>query len=100
MKRTPLHRSRAILGSVRKGRDPRRFVTTNMKKHVLERDGYTCHYCGGSLGLEEAVADHVVPWKDGGRTEVGNLVAACRDCNRAKGNMRIEEFREKWREVS
>ena len=33
-----------------------------------------------------------MPVSKGGPTRVGNLVAACRSCNRKKGNRDLEEF--------
>lgn len=48
---------------------------------VLRRDGYICHWCGG-YGNE---ADHVQPVSQGGaKWDLGNLVAACGPCNRAR----------------
>ncbi len=30
-------------------------------------------------------ADHITPWRDGGRTVPDNCQMLCRDCNRRKG---------------
>jgi 5-methylcytosine-specific restriction endonuclease McrA len=79
------------------------------EKQVFERDSYTCRYCGLKLLDKEAlvafekavgaqhfrtqgtnaeqhgiVADHVFPYKYGGRTHPENLVAACPGCNYGK----------------
>lgn len=43
-----------------------------------------CHYCGGKFGPKELTMDHVVPLARGGASGKGNLVPACRDCNRDK----------------
>lgn len=32
------------------------------------------------------MADHVMPFKLGGKTDLGNLVTACSDCNLRKGS--------------
>ncbi|HVD40443.1 MAG TPA: HNH endonuclease [Solirubrobacterales bacterium] len=56
---------------------------------VLERDGWTCAYCG----KETAEVDHVAPRGRGGRTVPANLVAACRHCNKAKGLRTPTEWR-------
>lgn len=37
-------------------------------------------------------ADHKVPWSSGGKTTLGNLIAACRKCNLAKGRMSYRSF--------
>lgn len=83
---------------------------SNRKKHikmrraVWERDNYTCAYCGlymkdlyqqwerGEIKRKEAkiTADHVKPLCKGGRSTMGNLVTACRECNTRKGG--VENF--------
>ncbi len=52
-----------------------------LSRLVLERDSYTCQYCGAPA----TTADHVIPKVKGGRDELGNLVAACVSCNSRKG---------------
>ena len=49
---------------------------------ILMRDGYECHYCGGTA----TTADHVVPRSKGGTNDESNLVAACQRCNSSKGD--------------
>lgn len=95
LRRTPLKRSRLPIGSVQKGRDPRRYASTALKRKVLARDLWLCHWCGRPVTMETGVADHLLPWKLGGPTTLVNLVASCRPCNRAKGNMTEAEVRER-----
>jgi 5-methylcytosine-specific restriction endonuclease McrA len=57
---------------------------------VLERDGWSCAYCG----RETAEVDHVAPRARGGPTIAANLVAACRPCNKAKGLRTPTEWRQ------
>ena len=52
------------------------------KAAVFERDGNCCVYCGRT---ERLVLDHVVPVANGGKGDIWNLVAACKECNSAKG---------------
>lgn len=52
-----------------------------IRLRVLQRDGYTCHYCRG----EATEVDHVIPRALGGGEDDDNLVAACVACNRSKG---------------
>jgi hypothetical protein len=63
-------------------------------RKVFERDNYTCFYCGKSKEKDgvQIVCDHVEPVVVGGGNEFGNLVAACKECNRAKGAKPIETF--------
>jgi len=44
-----------------------------------------CHYCGRKASFKELTLDHVVPLARGGTTSPGNVVPACRECNKAKG---------------
>ncbi|HLV99402.1 MAG TPA: HNH endonuclease [Ktedonobacterales bacterium] len=72
-----------------KGRPPRP-VWWALRQRVLERDDYTCVYCGrrgGTLTL-----DHVLPVSRGGTSELGNLVTACVTCNSAKGTKTPQEW--------
>lgn len=52
-----------------------------LRAEVLERDGWTCRYCGGVA----THADHVVARANGGPDSPANLVGSCRTCNLAKG---------------
>lgn len=47
-----------------------------------------CSYCSGPGGC----IDHIVPVRAGGQTVVENLTAACRSCNRSKGNKTLMTF--------
>jgi 5-methylcytosine-specific restriction endonuclease McrA len=56
------------------------------KLNVCLRDMYRCQYCGVQLPLNELTLDHVIPKSHHGRLTWTNIVAACNDCNVAKGN--------------
>lgn len=58
-----------------------------------------CYYCGVGLCRTrlryhpcKVTMDHKVPISRGGTNDVGNLVAACLDCNIYKGSSTAEEF--------
>ena len=54
------------------------------RRAVLARDSWTCQYCGSTKsGL---TVDHVIPRSRGGKSVWENIVAACANCNRRKGN--------------
>ena len=55
-----------------------------MRFEVLQRDQFTCQYCGAKAPTVELVIDHRIPWAMGGQTVVENLVTACRPCNAGK----------------
>jgi hypothetical protein len=61
-----------------------RQVSTAKRFAVLNRDKFTCQYCGRRGG--ELEVDHVVPYSRGGSDEMDNLVAACRSCNQGKSD--------------
>ena len=47
---------------------------------VLNRDAWTCGYCGSPA----TTVDHVTPKARGGTDDEGNLMAACLSCNSGK----------------
>jgi 5-methylcytosine-specific restriction endonuclease McrA len=71
-------------------RDPaQRRIHPMLRGAVLHRDDWTCRYCG----REATEVDHVAPRARGGATTPGNLVAACRTCNKTKGIRTPAEWR-------
>jgi excisionase family DNA binding protein len=61
-------------------------VRPRVRFTVLERDNFTCRYCGRrppEVGLH---VDHVHPRSMGGRATLENLVTACVDCNSGKSD--------------
>lgn len=63
-----------------------RFVQ-NIKRAFHHR----CFYCGDEYGPFEI--DHLHPRSRGGGDDLENLVLACRDCNRKKGDLTVQEWR-------
>lgn len=77
---------------------------SHVKRHgnfLAKRDGgFKCHYCGIALircradqvplirsrGFGRATVDHKVPLSKGGGYEVANMLLACEDCNKRKGD--------------
>lgn len=66
-----------------------RRIPKSLRFEVLARDGYTCRYCGRRPPEAILELDHMVSWRDGGRTTLGNLVTSCRDCNRGKSSKSV-----------
>jgi len=62
-----------------------------IRERIFARDDYTCRYCDARGGALEC--DHVIPVSRGGSNDDGNLVAACRACNRAKRDKLPSEWR-------
>lgn len=63
------------------------------KKGILERDSYTCVYCGGKANT----IDHVFPASRGGRSSWENQAAACEPCNAFKADRTPDEARMRLR---
>jgi hypothetical protein len=57
---------------------------------VLERDGYTCAYCGSENRLH---VDHRIALSRGGSNSFDNLVTCCGPCNWSKGSKLLTEWR-------
>lgn len=57
---------------------------------VLDRDEFTCKYCGRSPMKEKSVTlhvDHKIPRKHGGTDDLDNLITSCEQCNLGKGDL-------------
>lgn len=67
-----------------------REITYN-RKHLFERDNYTCQYCGHVFPHQKLTIDHVLPRAQGGQESWLNSVAACMPCNFKKGNRTPEK---------
>ncbi|MFK7872850.1 MAG: HNH endonuclease [Oligoflexales bacterium] len=59
------------------------------KNTIVKSD---CYYCGCSLNAQTATMDHIVPVSRGGLSKPGNIVACCKPCNTAKGDLTGAEF--------
>jgi CRISPR/Cas system Type II protein with McrA/HNH and RuvC-like nuclease domain len=56
---------------------------------VFKRDNFRCQYCGRTSDETILEVDHIIPRSKGGNEDFGNLITACRECNRGKTNMEI-----------
>ena len=66
---------------------------TTLRGFVYHRDGNKCQYCGKGPGKDNPLTlDHIVPKATGGTDRPDNIVAACRRCNYAKGDLPVEQF--------
>jgi len=85
---------------------PQRGATWS-RRGVLNRDRYTCIYCGARPGdrrgghmltRSDFSVDHIIPLSRGGKSVWGNTACACRRCNQRKGNRTPHEagMRLRW----
>lgn len=70
---------------------PIKQTLTFSRKNIFIRDSNTCQYCGKSFSINNLTYDHVIPksqwnYDKGSPTSWTNIVTACIDCNRKKGN--------------
>lgn len=77
-----------------------------IKRHaVWKRSDKKCFYCGKQMVFEgikkhnKMTIEHLVPLSKGGSWSLGNLRAACLECNEKRGNKSIAEFAGVYKEV-
>ncbi len=61
-----------------------RAFTDAQKLSAYEKQMGFCTDCGQHFELSQMEADHITPWRDGGRTIAENCQMLCRECNRRK----------------
>jgi hypothetical protein len=66
-------------------------ISKKLRFEVFKRDGFTCQYCGRKPPDVELELDHIVPKNQCGRDEAGNLITACKDCNRGKRDRDLDK---------
>lgn len=72
-------------------------IPRNLRRSVIERDGYHCVYCDEDLTNAEIHLDHVIPESQSGPTTYENLQVTCRKCNLSKGVLTESEFTNRLR---
>lgn len=58
-----------------------------------------CHYCGRAFAARDLTMDHVVAISRGGKSNKGNVVPCCKECNNAKKQllpMEWEDYIRSW----
>lgn len=65
----------------------RKLLTKDLRRQIMERDDYTCQYCGKYMPDEIGLhIDHIIPIAKGGKTVASNLQVLCSKCNGYKSN--------------
>jgi hypothetical protein len=70
---------------------------------VYAKYNNNCAYCGNRLEFKDMQVDHFVPktkFQGEGADELENLMPSCKECNMDKGNMLIDEWRERLHNAS
>ena len=73
--------------------DSNRAFSDGVKKELFY-PGYICSYCNNEiLSIEDAEVDHILPFSQGGKTDISNAQLLHRHCNREKSDaLEDEEF--------
>lgn len=69
-------------------------INPHTREEIYRRDKHRCVYCNRQFPRKTLTLDHITPRVDGGKDGKSNLATCCLDCNRRKGRMSAEEFRE------
>jgi hypothetical protein len=67
----------------------RKSLSKKIRFEVFKRDGFTCAYCGKTPPEVILEIDHIDPISKGGKDNINNLITACFDCNRGKGDIKL-----------
>ena len=67
------------------------------KLKILQRDNFTCGYCGIEQKADKLELDHIIPVSKGGKSTPNNLITSCQKCNRYKSNIDVRDFMEKFK---
>lgn len=62
-------------------------------KKKYEQQHGRCFYCAVLLSDVKFEIDHIIPYSKSRNGQVKNLCLACFDCNRAKSNKTLEDFK-------
>ena len=67
-------------------------ISSNKKLKVIQRDNYTCVYCGipANEMVDSFHIDHFIPISKGGGNEIDNLRTSCSKCNLKKNDKILE----------
>ncbi len=67
------------------------------RKRLFNQQNGKCYYCDSAMYMKRdtplrCTIDHIVPRCEGGKSDYGNIVAACSFCNGQKGAMDAHAF--------
>jgi len=62
---------------------PRRYITVEEQRQVIERARGRCEYCKSVMDYtsQSFVMEHIIPISENGETSLNNLALACGGCN-------------------
>lgn len=69
----------------------RKSISKKIRFEVFKRDKFICQYCGRQSPNVILEIDHIEPVSKGGTNDILNLITSCKDCNRGKTNVRLDD---------
>jgi len=69
----------------------RKPIPASLRFDVLEKDNFTCQYCGAKTTDENVLleVDHIIPISKGGDNNIENLITSCKKCNIGKSAKKL-----------
>lgn len=64
-----------------------RAFSDKQKREAYEKQKGICAKCKKHFEIEEMEADHIAPWREGGKTISENCQMLCKNCNRTKSGI-------------
>lgn len=80
----------------------RKKLNSTERQLIYDKCKGHCAYCGCEITIKQMQADHIYPFNLGGDDDIGNMLPACRPCNKYKHTLTLEKFRDaisKWNEI-
>lgn len=68
-------------------------IPKDMRFRVLQESGGRCSLCGKTSKESPLEVDHIIPRSRGGSNDYENLQVLCKECNGAKSNQDLTDFR-------
>jgi hypothetical protein len=69
----------------------RKSISKKTRFEVFKRDEFTCQYCGKKAPNVILEVDHINPKSKGGSDKILNFVTSCRECNRGKRDVPLDD---------
>jgi len=69
----------------------RKSISKKVRFEVFKRDKFICQYCGRHSPNIILEIDHVEPVSKGGSNDILNLITSCKECNRGKTNIQLDD---------
>lgn len=69
----------------------RKSLSKKVRFEVFKRDKFICQYCGRHSPNIILELDHIEPVSKGGTNDILNLITSCKECNRGKTNIQLDD---------